>query len=233
MCAMAAGSEVEGVAANPERIGELERLGRGRERVRHGHVYARGPVGLGTGALPATDRLVIGEAVVPERDVVHRALALSGYGHGLSEADKKEVGDPARGLDVAGRDRGGRARVQDRALGCRDRDGSEGAARGGDVRVGDAADDEVGGRARDGERAVEVSLVLRGCAREVDLDLLAGDGNGCAQLEIALGRLERVASLEASIRKPGDGRAYAPFRVRVQLIHGGKHALAPAAGTEL
>jgi hypothetical protein len=30
----------------------------------------------------------------------------------LGEAGEEEVGDPARGLDVAGRDRGGRARVQ-------------------------------------------------------------------------------------------------------------------------
>src|SRR4029079_9355074 len=101
MCGLTAGSETECVAANSEWIGELERLGRRRERVRHGHVRDRGPVGARRAALPATDRLVVGEAVVPECDVVHRALALGGDGYGLSEAGEVEVGDSARRIGVA------------------------------------------------------------------------------------------------------------------------------------
>ena len=74
----AAGAETEPVALDVQRILQLERLDRRGERVRHRDVHAARPVGIGTGPLPAADRLVVREALVPERDVVHRSLPLRG-----------------------------------------------------------------------------------------------------------------------------------------------------------
>src|SRR5829696_8550985 len=73
------------VAADAQRVRELERLDRRVERVRHGDVDGRRPVSLGARALPAGDRLVVRKPVVSEDDVVHRALALGGNRHGAAE----------------------------------------------------------------------------------------------------------------------------------------------------
>src|ERR671918_1471905 len=126
--AAAAGAEPERVALDAQRVGELERFHRRVEGVRHGHVHPRGAVRVGAGALPAADRLVVGEARGPEREVVHRPLPLSGNGKGLREGAEEDVRDPAGGLDVAGHDGGRRARVHERALGGADGHGSERAA---------------------------------------------------------------------------------------------------------
>src|SRR6266700_4192099 len=69
--AVAAGTEPERVPLDPERIRELERLNRRRERVRHRDVYRRRAVSVRTGALAAADRLVVSERVAPEGEVVH------------------------------------------------------------------------------------------------------------------------------------------------------------------
>src|SRR3954453_21123914 len=63
VAALAAGPAPQGVLGDPERELELEGLHRGVQRVRHGHVDARGAVGIRAGALPAADRLVVGELV--------------------------------------------------------------------------------------------------------------------------------------------------------------------------
>ena len=46
------------------------------QRVAHRHVHAARPVGVRARALAAAERLVVGEALVAERQVVHRPLAL-------------------------------------------------------------------------------------------------------------------------------------------------------------
>src|SRR5436190_14448822 len=74
--AIATRAEAERVALDPERVLQLERLDRRRERVRHRHVHPARPICARTGALPAADRLVVRKALVPERDVVHRPLPL-------------------------------------------------------------------------------------------------------------------------------------------------------------
>src|SRR5207247_10035621 len=94
----AARVEAKRVPAHPERIRELERLGRCGERVRHRHVYAGGPVGARARALAAADRLVVGEALVPEGEVVHRPLALRGRLERLAERTDEDVDDAARRL---------------------------------------------------------------------------------------------------------------------------------------
>ena len=73
-----AGLHAKLVALHAQWVGELQRLGRRRQRVRHGHVHARGAIRLCAGALAAADRLVVRKAIVPEGDVVHRALTLRG-----------------------------------------------------------------------------------------------------------------------------------------------------------
>ena len=56
--------------------------------------------------------------------------------------------------------------------------------------------------------------------REVDLELVAGDRDRDADLELAPAcRLERVGGLEASVRKPRDRRPHDTLRVVVQLVH--------------
>jgi hypothetical protein len=65
----------------------LEGLDRGVERVAHRHVHRAGAVGVGAGALATPERLVVGERRAPERQVVHRALAL-----GVPEGAEDEIG---------------------------------------------------------------------------------------------------------------------------------------------
>ena len=69
---------------------------------------ALGSVGVRTGALAAAEGLVVGEVLAGKGQVVHRSLALGWHRSGSGEGRDDEVGDPARGLDVAGGDRGRR-----------------------------------------------------------------------------------------------------------------------------
>ena len=71
--------------------------------------------------------------------------------------------------------RGRRPRVEQRALGRHDGERPVGARAGRHVGVGQHAQREVAGGQRHGERAVEVAVVLRRRAREVELDLVALD----------------------------------------------------------
>src|SRR5437867_3892127 len=59
-----AGSPAKRVFAHPERELDLERLDRRVERVAHRDVDSRWPRSVRAGALPTTDRLVVGERVV-------------------------------------------------------------------------------------------------------------------------------------------------------------------------
>ena len=101
---------------------------------------------------------------------------------------------------LPGDDRRRRRRVDERAGGRSDVHGRVGAARRGEVRLGEAADDEVAGRAGHGERAVEVSLVLRRRAGEVDLDLVTGDRDGDVDLQRAVERA-RARRAPRSVRR--------------------------------
>ena len=199
--ARAAGAEPQLVALDPERVRELERLDRRVQRVRHRDVHRGRPVRVRARALPAADRLVVREALVPEDDVVHRPLPLRRDGNGLRQRGEDDVDDAARRLRVAGGDRGRRARVDEAALGRAHGHGLEGAARGGEVGSGEAADDVEARRARHRERAVQVPVVLRRRAFEVDLDRVAGDRHGRADLEQARRSLERVGAGEAPVRQ--------------------------------
>ena len=180
------------VALDAERVGELERLHRRVERVRHGHVDAGGAVRAGARALSAADRLVVGEAVVAEREVVHRPLPLGGDLDRLAEGAEHSVDDAARRLDVAGGDGVLRPGVDEGSLGGTDGDWREGAAGCRDVGIGQAADDEVAGGAGDRDRTVEVAVVLGPGAGEVDLELVFVHRHGCVDGELALDRLEDV-----------------------------------------
>ena len=70
-------------------------------------------------------------------------------------------------------------------------------------------------------------------AREVDFDLVAGDGDGGADDELALERLEHVGRLVAAVRELGDRRAHAPLRVGEELVHRREDQLAAAPLAEL
>src|SRR5207342_2423970 len=73
------GAEPQLVPLDPERVAELERLGGRRERVRHRDVNPRRAVRVGACALASSYRLVVGEAVVAESEVVHGPLPLRGH----------------------------------------------------------------------------------------------------------------------------------------------------------
>src|SRR5215217_7161841 len=88
------------------------------------------------------------------------------------------------------------------------------------VGIREATDDEVARRARYGEWTVEVPRVLWCGAGEVELDLVALDRHGNADLELALGRLEHVARLPAPVRKRGERGAHPALGVGVELVHG-------------
>ena len=110
--AVAAGAAPQRVAHDAQRELQLERLDRRVERVRHRDVHAARAVGVRAGALAAAERLVVGEVVGAEREVVHRALA-----ERAAERGEHEVGDARRGLDVARHHRGRAAGVEQAALG--------------------------------------------------------------------------------------------------------------------
>ena len=74
----ASGAAPQRVLGRPQRELLLERLDRRVERVAHRHVHGRGAGRVGAGALPAGDRLVVGELLVAEREVVHRPLPQAG-----------------------------------------------------------------------------------------------------------------------------------------------------------
>src|SRR5919204_1105083 len=128
MLAVAARAEAQAVPLDQQRVLELERLHGCRERVRHRDVDTARTVGVGTGSLPAADRLVVGEPVVSERDVVHRPLSLGRHLDRPSERAHDRVDDPGRGLDVPSGDGGRRARVDEASLRREDGHGREGAA---------------------------------------------------------------------------------------------------------
>ena len=180
---------------------------------------ARRPVRRRARALAAADRLVVREAVVSEDGVVHRPLPLGGHGNRLGEGVEDDVGDPARRLRVARGDGGRCARVDERALGSAHGHGREGSSRRGQVGCGEAAHDVEAGGPRDGERAVQVALVLGRGALEVDVDRVARDGHGRADVEQAERRLEHVGALEAAVRQLPNRRADDPFRVGEELVH--------------
>jgi hypothetical protein len=76
--------------------------------------------------------------------------------------------------------------------------------------------------------------MLRRGPREVDLELVAGDRDRSADLELAAaGRLERVDGLEASVGQTRDRSAYSALGVGVELVHRRFHLLRPAAGAQL
>src|SRR5207302_4575365 len=89
----AAGATTKPVPLHADWVLQLERLDRRGERVRHRDVHAARPVSRWAGALAAADRLVVREAVVAERDVVHRALSLRRDGHRLPECAHHDVDD--------------------------------------------------------------------------------------------------------------------------------------------
>jgi hypothetical protein len=190
-------------------------------------------VGLRAGALAAADRLVVGVAVVPEREVVHRPLAGRGHGHELAEGSEDDVDDPRGGLGVPGDDGGGRARVDEAALRRGDGDRRERASRCGQVRLGQAADDEVAGGLRDRERAVEVAVVLLRSPAEVDPDFVAGDLGGAVDRQVAVHRLDHVLGLAATVRKRGERGAHHALGVGVELVHRGGDSIPAAARAQL
>ena len=74
------------------------------------------------------------------------------------------------------------------------------------------------------------------CARrsgEVDLDLVACDGDGDADLQLPGGRLQRVARLVAPVGEAGDGSADDALGVAVELVHRGGDSVRPAPLDEL
>ena len=70
-------------------------------------------------------------------------------------------------------------------------------------------------------------------AREVDLDLVAGDRHPRADLELAFQWLEDVGGLVDAVRQRPQTGPDTPFGVRVQLVHRGLDAIAPVLPAEL
>src|SRR3984957_9347068 len=214
-----AGAAAQRVLDHAQRELALERLDRRVQSVAHGDVHATWPVRVCARALAAAERLVVGEAGVSwggggaEREVVHRALPL-----GAPERAQYQVGNARGGLDIPSSHGGARARVEDRAERGAYLDRAVGAGRGGDVWVGEDADREQAGRARDRERAVEVALVLRVAAGEVQQEALTLDLGTQSQHDISLRALEHVLGAQLPVGKRGEACSGAPLAVIEHLI---------------
>ena len=181
---------------------DLQRLDRRVERVGHRDVHGAGAVGVRAGALAAAERLVVGEVGVAEREVVHRPLA-----ERAPERGEDEVGHPRRRLDVAARHGGRAPRVEQRALGGAHLDRAVGAGARRDVGIGQDADGEEARGPGDGERAVEVALVLASAALEVERQAVPVDGGGEAQLDVPVGGLEHVGRRARAVGQLAQARA--------------------------
>ena len=127
---------------------------------------------------------------------------------------------------------GGRALTR-QPSGAAHGDRHERTGRCGHVRIGQRADDEQARRRGHRQRAVEVAVVLRRRAGEVELELLTGDRDGHAQLQLAVRRLQPLGGLVAAVRKRRDPGADAALRVRDELVHRRNHLVAAAARTQL
>ena len=75
--------------------------------------------------------------------------------------------------------------------------------------------------------------MLRRRAGEVELELLTGDRDRHAQLQLAVRRLQPLGGLVAAVRKRRDPGADAALRVRDELVHRRNHLVAAAARTQL
>src|SRR2546426_485587 len=210
MPAGTAGSASQRVAPYSQRILELERLDGGRERVRHRHVHAARPVRRRARPLAATDRLVVGEAVVAERHVVHRPLALRRNVDRFAEGAHDDVDDARGRLDVAGRDGGRRPCVDKTAFRRGDVHRRERTTGGGEIRIYQDSHDVEARRPRDGQRTVEIAVVLLRSSREVDPDGIARNRDRDLERELAVDSLENVARLEPPVGKGGDPAARPP-----------------------
>ncbi len=207
---------------HPHRVLGLERLDRGVERVRHRHMDRARPVGVGAGALATAGRLVVGEAVAGQGEVVHRALALRGGRRATGKSREDEVGNATRRLDVARGHGGRRLRVEQAALRCANLDRPVRAGRRRRVRIGQHPHDVEGGRLGDGERAVEVAAHLVRRSREVEDQLVAGHGRAHPQLDLLTSvspALEDVARLVRAVVELCDRGPGAPLGVVEDLRH--------------
>src|SRR5271155_5711047 len=193
--ARAAGAAAQRVLDHAQREFPLERLDRSVERVAHRHVNAARAIRAGARALAASEGLVVGEARVAEREVVHRALA-----ERAAEGCEDQVGDAGGGLDVSASHGRAGARVQQAALRGAHLHRAVGAGRGRDIRVGEDAHGEQAGRAGDRERAVEIAVMLGRAAGEVERQLLAREGRVQAQLDVPSGRLQYVLGVNCPVR---------------------------------
>ena len=96
------------------------------------------------------------------------------------------------------------------------------------IGCGQAADDEVAGRARDREWAVEVPGMLRRGAGEVEDDLVAGNGHGRGMARSPSGASS--TSCPSKDARPGrrvDRRTDDAFRVVEELVHRRDDAVSP------
>ena len=148
--ALAARAAVDAVALEQHRVAPLQHLGVGQARVGHVGMHARGAVEVrarrrcrrrwsrntGSVALPKVKLFM-----VPLRRGEH------------AEGAVERVGDPLRGLDIAGADRGRVAAADDRALGQDDVDRLQAALVHRDVVVDQRAEDVEHGGARHRGRA--------------------------------------------------------------------------------
>ena len=117
--------------------------------------------------------------------------------------------------------------------GARTVTGHESAAGRLEVGRGEAANDVEARRARDGERAVEVAVDLGVSACEVDLDRVAGDRDGCPDLDQPVPPLELIRSLVAAVRELPQRRSHDALRVREQRVHRRGDPIATSAGAQL
>ena len=196
-----------------------------------------GAVRIRACALAAAERLVVSEALAGERQVVHRALPLSGSFGGSPQRRQDQVGHAARRFDVSGHHRGREPRVQQAARWRFDLDRAERAGRRRSVGIGQDPHREERRRLRHGQRAVEVSVDLRIGAAEVEGQVLAVDRRGYPEPDIALGAirvvLEHVLCFIGAVRKLGEPCLRTALGVVEDLRNPVPYAVQPVALDQL
>ena len=187
-------------------------------------------------ALPAAERLVVRPGGRPDHDVVHRPLALRRDVGRLGEREQDGVGDPLARLDVAGDDRGGPLRVHEAAFRRADRDRCVQAGVDGHIGAECNLDRKRAGRAGHRERRVDVPRSRRRCPGEVDVDRVAGDGDGDADREVVVGdtvALDLAVGLVAAVREAADRLAGAALGIGDHLVERDEDGVAATALDQL
>ncbi|GAP63692.1 hypothetical protein ARMA_2115 [Ardenticatena maritima] len=233
-----------GVAHHAEGVGAFQRFNRRVACVGHVGMHGGQPIGGWRSTHAARQRLVVGEgrtigSDAANRDVVHRALRGGGntVGQGLRQRPQHNIHNALAGFDIAPRNGGGWAGVDQRSFGGVHMQRRKTAGVHGHI-VAHQATHHIGARRfGDAEHSIERTAHLRRCARKVERDGLACNRHSHAngqQVQTPIFHMLDDIFKRVATSRPGTKRgACAAFAVRLQVLGIRQHFLTPMRRRQL